>query len=275
MAIFIDAHVHIYPEFDREQFFTAAFDTFLKVAKRENMVDNVSYVLALAEGGDYDVFSTLYESALSPENRPAKQTDSAAINFYKTAEANSLLVCKGECTIVLLAGRQHVSKENIEVLSLFSSVRFKDKTLSLVDLAQSIADTGGLVVLPWGVGKWLGTRGEVVKSFLDSSHEFPLFIGDNGNRPSFWPTPSLFRHAHKKNILLLSGSDPLPLVSHYDRIATSGTLVLDGKLSTSHPADSLRKQLNQPGNLREFGDRLSSVRFVCDQLRITLLKRFL
>lgn len=275
MAIFIDAHVHIYSEFDREQCFSAAFDNFLTIAKRENLVDNVSYVLALAEGGDYDVFSTLYENALSPESRPEKPADPATIIFYRTAEPNSLLMCRGECTIVLLAGRQHVSKENIEVLSLFSSVRYKDKALSLADLAQSIADTGGLVVLPWGVGKWFGTRGEVVKRFLDAGHKFPLFIGDNGNRPSCWPTPSLFRHAHEKNILLLSGSDPLPLVSHYDRIATSGTLVLDGKLSTSHPADSLRKQLNQPGNLREFGNRLSSVRFLFDQLRINLFNRFL
>ena len=275
MAILIDAHVHIYSEFDREEFFAAAFDNLLKVAKKENLVDNVSYVLALAEGGDYDVFSSLYKNAFSPENRPVKQTDSATITFYKTAEANSLLVCKGEYTIVLLAGRQHVSKENIEVLSLCSSVRFKDKTLSLSDLAQSVAGSGGIVVLPWGVGKWLSTRGKVVKRFLDVSHEFPLFIGDNGNRPSFWPTPSLFRLAHEKNIPLLSGSDPLPLASHYDRPATSGTLLLDGKLSTSHPVDSLRKQLYHPGNFSEFGDRLSSVRFICDQFRINLLNRFL
>jgi len=275
MAIFIDAHVHIYSEFNQEQFFSAAFDNFLIVAKREKLPGKGSYVLAMAEGGDYDVFSSLYENALSPENRPEKQTDPDAIIFYKTAEPNSLLVCKGEASIFLLAGRQHVSKENIEILSLFSSVRFKDKTLSLADLAQSIAETGGLVVLPWGVGKWFGRRGEVVKRFLAVDHDFPLFIGDNGNRPSCWPTPSLFGYAHEKNILLLSGSDPLSLVSHCDRIATSGTLVLDGKLSTSHPADSLRKQLNQPGNLREFGDRLGSVRFVSDQFRMNLLNRFL
>ena len=274
MAIFIDAHVHIYSEFNQEQFFSAAFDNFLRVAKRENLPDKGSYVLALTEGGDYDVFSSLYESALSPENRPEKQTNPDAIIFYKTAEPNSLLVCKGEASIFLLAGRQHVSKENIEVLSLFSSVRFKDKTLSLADLAQSIAETDGLVVLPWGVGKWFGTRGEVVKRFLNAGHD-PLFIGDNGNRPSCWPTPSQFGYAHEKNILLLSGSDPLPLVSHCDRIATSGTLVLGGELSTIHPVGSLRKQLNQPGNLREFGDRLSSVRFLFDQLRINLFNRFL
>jgi hypothetical protein len=274
MAIFIDAHVHIYPEYDRELFFTAAFDNFIKVAKKENLSEGACFVMALAEGGECDVFSSLYQSAGSSGGRPEKPVDLDTILLYKTEEPESLRVCKGEHTIFLLAGRQHVSKENIEILSLFSSVRFKDKALYLIDLAQSIADTGGLVVLPWGVGKWLGTRGEVVKIFLDSSHEFPLFIGDNGNRPSCWPTPSLFRHAHEKNILLLSGSDPLPLVSHCDRIASSGTLVLDGKLSTSHPADSLRKQLNQPVSLREFGDRLSSVRFVCDQFRINLLKRF-
>ena len=104
MAIPIDAHVHIYPEFNKEQFFSAAFDNFLTVEKRENLVNDVSYVLALAEGGEHDVFSTLYENAVSPENRVERETDSADIIFYKTAEPNSFLVCRGESTIILLAG---------------------------------------------------------------------------------------------------------------------------------------------------------------------------
>ncbi len=143
------------------------------------------------------------------------------------------------------------------------------------ELAQSVADNGGVVVLPWGVGKWFGTRGEVVKNFLDSAHDFPLFLGDNGNRPSFWPTPSLFGLANEKNILLLSGSDPLPLASHCSRVATSGTLLVDGKISKSYPAASLREQLKQVKHLKEYGYRFKPVRFFYDQLRITILNRFL
>ncbi len=270
MSIFIDAHVHIYPDFVIEHFFTAAFDNFLRASKSENLSENASYVLALAEGEGYDVFSSLSQNAVSFENKSEKQTESDSLIFYKTAEPDSLLACRGNETIALLAGRQHVSRENIEVISLLSSVKLEKKTMSLADLTQTVAANGGIVVLPWGVGKWFGGRGEIVRKFLDTAYEFPLFLGDNGNRPSFWPTPSLFRIAHEKHVPLLSGSDPLPLASNCNRVATSGT-VLDGKISLSHPAASLRKQLTGNENLREFGGRLNPVRFFYDQLRINLL----
>ena len=272
MSTFIDAHVHIYSEFDIEQFFTAAFDNFLRASKNEKLSDSAGYVLALAEGEGYDVFSSLSQNAVSFENTPERQTGPDSLVFYRTAEPDSLLVCKGKETIALLAGRQHISRENIEVISLFSSVKLEEKAMSLADLAQTVAANGGIVVLPWGVGKWLGGRGEIVRKFLDTAYEFPLFLGDNGNRPSFWPTPSLFRIAHEKHVPLLSGSDPLPLASHYSRVATSGTILSGGKISLSHPAESLRKQLNRNENLREFGGRLNPVRFFYDQLRINLLR---
>ncbi|OEU54768.1 MAG: hypothetical protein BA862_14095 [Desulfobulbaceae bacterium S3730MH12] len=271
MSIFIDAHVHIYSAFGIEQFFTAAFDNFLKASKNETLSDSASYVLALAEGEGYDVFSSLSQNAASFENKSEKQTGPDSLVFYKTAEPDSLLVCKGKETIALLAGRQHVSRENIEVISLLSSVKLEEKLMPLADLAQTVATNGGIVVLPWGVGKWFGGRGKIVRRFLDTAYDFPLFLGDNGNRPSFWPTPSLFRIAQEKHLPLLSGSDPLPLASHCNRVATSGTVLLDGKISSSHPAASLRKQLNGNENLREFGGRLNPVRFFYDQLRINLL----
>ncbi len=274
MAIFIDAHVHIYPEFNREEFFRAAFDNFLSVSKRENLSKNASYVLALAESRDSDVFSDLYMSASPFEDIPEKNSDPNSVVFYKTEESDSLLVCMGEHTIILLAGRQLVSKENIEVISLLSLTKHKDKKLPLDALLKAVADSGGIVVIPWGVGKWLGGRGAAVKKCVESRHDFPVFIGDNGNRPSFWPAPSLFRNACENNVFLLSGSDPLPLGSHCKRVATSGTLLVKGELSPNHPAESLRKQLVQNKKMREFGDRLNPIGFFRDQLRMNIFNRF-
>ncbi len=274
MAIFIDAHVHIYPEFNREEFFRAAFDNFLSVSKREKLSEDASYVLALAESRDSDVFSDLYESAAPFGSIAEKQTDPNSISFYKTEESDSLLVCMGEHTISLLAGRQLVSKENIEVISLLSLAKHKDKELPLDALLKAVAGSGGIVVIPWGVGKWLGGRGELVTKCVETHYDFPVYIGDNGNRPSFWPAPSLFRTACEENSFLLSGSDPLPLASHCTRVATSGTLLAKGEISENHPAESLRKQLIQSKDKREFGARLNPIRFFRDQLRMNLLNRF-
>lgn len=275
MAIFIDGHVHIYKEFDRERFFSAAFENFTQASERENASQGATYVLALAEGGDNDVFSDLCRHAEPFETYPYKQNNSGALHFFKTAESDSLLVWNGKDTIVLLAGRQHISKEKIEVLSLCDTTEIEDKTFPLPELAKRIANSGGIVVLPWGVGKWFGARGEMVKEFLGVAHEYTFFLGDNGNRPSFWPTPSLFSLAHKKNIQLLSGSDPLPLGSHYNQVATFGTLLIDGIISDSCPAESIRNLLKQRCNVKEFGSRVRCRRFFYDQLYINFINRFL
>ncbi len=275
MAIFIDAHVHIYPGFDRDFFLKAAFTNFLAASKRENLSPVNSYVLAMAESRDNDVFLSLCRDAAPFATSSRQQSDPDALKIYKTEETDSLLVRMGEHTLFLLAGRQLISKENIEVISLSGLAKHTDREWSLDDLVKIIVENGGIAVIPWGVGKWLGERGKVIKKCIETSHGFPLFIGDNGNRPFFWPVPSLFSKAEEHNVQLLSGSDPLPFVSHSNRAASSGTLLLKGEISRSQPAASLRKQLAQPGEKREFGERLNSIRFVFEQFRLAIPGRFL
>lgn len=281
MPIFIDGHVHIHPDFNLNRFFAAALENFSRAAgKQDASDDNTRYVLALTEGGDCDVFSNLYQQAqaVSFEEASVIQPASDSFVFHKTAEANSLIVRKGNQAIILVAGRQLVSKENIELLSLFSAIKIKDKTLSLAKLAQTVADNDGLAVVPWGVGKWFGARGKVVSSLLFSNPVFPLFCGDNGNRPLLWPEPALLRQARELGVPLLSGSDPLPLASHVNRPASCGTFIRHGDVSLEYPAASLRKLLvsakTDKLELKPFGCRTASLPFVSDQLRINLRKRF-
>lgn len=278
MSIFIDSHVHIHPEFDLDRFFSAALDNFSRAAVLQDTSDNSRYILVLTEGGDSDVFSSLRQKAISFEEVSSRQSESDSFVFYKTAESNSLIVCKGSQSIILVAGRQLVSKENIELLSLFSSIKMKDKTLSLADLAQAVTDNNGLAVIPWGVGKWFGARGKVINNLLCSKLESPLFFGDNGNRPLLWPTPALLQRARDLGAPLLSGSDPLPLPSHVNRPASSGTVLLHGDLSMEYPAASLRKLLltakKDTLELKSFGRRIGFLQFLSDQLRINLGKRF-
>jgi len=271
MSIAIDGHVHIYPNFSVSRFFDAAWVNFSKIRSEHELTAEPDYALFLTEGGESNIFGDLSKQA---DSYTSESTDK--LRFQRTEEPDSLIAEKNGRCIYVFAGKQYISAENIELLSLFSRKQITDKSLPLSELAQSIAGNDGVVVVPWGVGKWFGKRGEVVKKFLNSAHEFPVFLGDNGNRPLFWPTPSLFRIARETRVPLLSGSDPLPLASHYNRAATSGTLLLDGKMSSSCPAASLRKQLNlnQVENLKEFGYRLAPVRFFYDQLRINILNRF-
>lgn len=279
MPIFIDGHVHIHSGFNRERFFSAAFENFSKVTaeKTEKKISgNANYILVLTEGSDTDVFSCLREDALASEKGIRLLSDSSdSLCFYKTGESNSLVVCKGAQQIVLVAGSQLVSAENVEVLSLFTQVTLQDKSLSLTDVVQEVVDKGGIPVIPWGVGKWFGARGKLVHQLLSAKREGVLFFGDNGNRPSFWPQPTLLRRACELHFPLLSGSDPLPLASHCERPGSFGSWLPDAEISMETPAASLRALLVslQSNELKSFGDPFNSVHFFLDQLRINVGKQ--
>jgi len=265
MTIIIDAHVHIYPEFSIDCFFEAGFRNFSKIGAGKGLSETSDYVLFLTEGGEHNVFGDLCKRAESDALKAG-----GGLCFLKTEESETIIVKKNSQCIYVFSGRQYVSNENVELLALFSKQHIEDKSLSLADLCQAVVNDGGIAVLPWGVGKWLGKRGAVVKNLIDSSCDIPIFLGDNGNRPLFWPTPSLLRYARKKQIPILSGSDPLPLLSHCNRVASSGTILLHGELSKVKPAASLRKQLNCIQDSIEFGSRMKGIRFLCDQLQLII-----
>ncbi len=265
MAIAIDGHVHIYPAFPMEEFFDAAFANFAEVLQRHGLSPKSDAVIFLTEGGEHDVFSTLREQAVLPDD-----TSPEGLRFLKTEEKDSLVAEKNGRTVYIISGRQHVSTENIELLSLFSSERIPDRSLPLADLAEQVRRCGGMVVVPWGVGKWLGKRGALVTELIDASSGSTLFLGDNGNRPLFWPAPAQFGRARKKGIHLLSGSDPLPLASHCRRVATSGSLLMEAEVSRELPAASLRKILERGEKGKEFGGRFPPCHFFYDQIRLKM-----
>ena len=268
MAILIDGHVHIYPSFSLSCFFDTAWNNFSKISAAQGVSGEQDYALFLTEGGENDVYEKLCKRADSDES-----VSSNTFRFQRTEEAECLLAERDGCCMYVFAGRQYVSSENIELLSLFSRKRITDKSLTLSELAQAVTDAGGIVVVPWGVGKWFGKRGVTIRNYFDLPHTYPVFAGDNGNRPFFWPSPTLFLDAQKNGVKLLSGSDPLPLAMHYDRVATSGTIIANGEISKNLPVTSLRQQLKSGKEMREFGKRLSSGRFFFDQFRMNVFRR--
>ena len=269
MAIVVDGHVHFYPEFSVPEFFAAAWRNFEKVQDTHGLGEDADYVIFLTEGGKHDMFSKLCDMA----DAGADDVHSTGA-LKRTKEPNSLVVEEDGRRLYVFGGRQYVSSENIELLSLFSREAIPDKSMPLGELAQKVAAVGGIVVIPWGVGKWFGKRGEVVKTLFEQKIDFPLFCGDSGNRPLFWPTPALLSFATEKGVPLLSGSDPLPLASHCERVASSGAILLDGKISVSHPGASLREQLVTGKRRAAFGTRMNPLRFFYDQFHMNVMSRF-
>ena len=81
----------------------------------------------------------------------------------------------------------------------------------LYPVIRAVQENNALPVIPWGAGKWMGKRGEIVRRIMEDQKYYPVFMGDNGNRPFFWKKPAIFDEAKEKfNIANISGSDPLP-----------------------------------------------------------------
>ncbi len=101
---------------------------------------------------------------------------------------------------------------------------------------------------------------------------FKFYIGDNGNRPVFWPQPSLFKVAEKKGIGNLPGSDPLPFPSEEVRAGSYG-FSLSTRLDPDFPAQALKKLLfNDVSSPIRYGKRQRPLTFFLKQLSMQWIK---
>ncbi|MEX0745755.1 MAG: hypothetical protein WD118_09140, partial [Phycisphaeraceae bacterium] len=150
----------------------------------------------------------------------------------------------GQPTLVLVAGRQIVTRQRLEVLALGTRTMFDDRNDIAATIAQVHRD-GALPVLPWGFGKWLFGRGRIVRDLIDSPPVPTLCLGDNGGRPCGSMTPTLLKRAGRPGrprIPVLPGSDPLPFAHQVGRIGRYGfTIAVD--LAGPRPFDALREAL--------------------------------
>ncbi len=266
MEILLDGHVHIYDCFDLDGFFDAALRNFRAVSGQHDQ--QAIFFLLLAEASGCNWFS-----------RFCAAEDDKPVNLRRwqvvaTSEESVLQLKRGEegeGIINLVAGRQIVTLEKLEVLSLFSTAVISDGK-PLVDTIQIISEKGGLAVIPWGAGKWFGTRGKVLRQLL-IGEDRGFLLGDNGGRPTWWPTPKLLQFARKDGIGILSGSDPLPLPSEAQRVGSFGSVIhcdLTDESPVIYLKNTLRKELP---NISPFGKFLATFNFLKNQLQLRLDKK--
>jgi hypothetical protein len=266
-CIFVDGHVHMHPQFNTAQALDSAARNLERAAKRLSCAESVG-VLLLAEMHGHDWFGTTRLRVLS---------GNAGVGTW-TIELSSepeTLIARSDVhrkRLLVIAGRQVITAERIEVLALLTPGKFTDG-LPLEETLAAAHSAGAVVVLPWGVGKWLGRRGRLVRRAL-SRHlpARPVLAGDNGGRPWCWPRPRIFAIAETSGIPVLPGTDPLPLPDQETRIGSFG-LAFVGRLPLEFPAAALRTWLVEPSSRappRLFG-RLERVsRFLHNQVRLRL-----
>jgi hypothetical protein len=207
-----DCHVHLHDSFDPAAFLDAASYNFQKFIGPPQKTGGEIGTLLLAEPRRQQGFARLLEGCGS------------GWTVQPTAERYSLLAKKGATRLAIIAGRQVVTRERLEVLLLGSNADLPDGE-PIERTLEMAAATGGVAVLPWGVGKWAFGRGRVVERLLSRTSAGPFCVGDNGNRPRILGTPRLLRRARELGKIVLPGSDPLPLPGHVRRAGTCGVFL--------------------------------------------------
>lgn len=269
--ILVDAHVHIYDCFDLEKFFDAAYFNFKSAAVRMGYGNAFSGVLLLAETSKDNWFQYLSEYAdgrYLPDGKTA-----GGWKFYHTDETCSLFVkSKHSQNLFIIAGRQINTSEGLEVLSLISSDFYEDG-ISIRKVLKECYEKGSLVVLPWGVGKWLGKRGKLISNLILSENSYPVNLGDNSGRPFFWKRPKQFNIAERNSISILPGSDSLPFVSDQMKAGSYGFWV-KRVINRQQPAQTIKLIINDKRSaIFPYGNTESIIRFFRNQIRMQLKKK--
>jgi len=242
--IIADGHVHVHRCFDSEIFLFQARENFLNIVKKYSLKGKITAFLLLTESAGCNFFLDLKK----------KSGSLSRMDVQPTADPNTLFIPhQDELSLYIVAGRQIVTAESLEVLALGMNHSFPDG-LPVRDVLARIDEEDLIPVIPWGAGKWLGRRGRAVRSLIMSFPQRHFFLGDNGNRPFFWPKGQLFNLAAQRGIGNLPGSDPLPF-AHQERKAGNFGFFVPGFINPERPFSNFKKALYSKMNrMNEYGD---------------------
>jgi hypothetical protein len=190
-----------------------------------------------------------------------------------THDPAALLATSDGRRLLLVAGRQVVARESLEVLLLGTRSSMPDGRPIREVLAEG-ARLGALRVIPWGAGKWLFRRGKLLSELTAAARPGDgFFLGDGAGRPFFWSTPRHFRQAERLGVRVLPGTDPLPFPRQTGRAGSFG-FRLDGVVDLSLPAEGIKAALRDPASrLTPFGRLERLAPFVRNQIAMQRRKR--
>lgn len=257
--ILADAHVHLHDCFPLDRVLDSASANFSKFGKPEAAFQGA---LFLAEMAHQNQFEQLFQQAQEQGYKMGDWT------LYRTDETVSLTAVhlSGQ-EIFILAGRQLVTTEKLEVLALITDCSFTDG-MPLEETIECILAADGVPVLPWGFGKWIGKRGKLLQTLLQAQ-KFPLlYLGDNSGRPVFWWRSPYFQQAAAQGLRILPGTDPLPLTTEYQRPGSFG-FKTQGTLNRQQPGQAIKQLLLNPATaISPYGSLENPFRFLQNQLQI-------
>jgi len=260
-----DGHVHLYPAYDIKALFRSLIQNLDRLADiagfaASGIIGNSTHKLAfLAESREHDFFSRLQD-----------QDKAIVANGLEITNAPDP-VCvtvgfRGIGQVCLVAGRQIVTRERLEILALAMRAKIPDG-LPARDVIQKVVEAGGIPVLAWSPGKWLFARGRLARDLIANDQGQSLCLGDTTLRPTLWPEPRLMRRARARGMAVIPGSDPLPFAGE-ERYAGTYGFIYQGAFDVERPAASISRMLAGPPAASSAGNGLMQVGARCGTLDV-------
>lgn len=230
MRLIADTHVHIYPCYNIQQ-------SLNRLRTNLSRLDRQAICVAfLAERSDCHYYEAFKENTIELSSPDLE---------IRCLENALLFRENGHPDLYLFPGRQIITREKIEILSLTVDLKIKDGVLAQ-EVIELIRERDGLPVLSWAPGKWFFKRKKVVEKLLASNKPGSLLIGDTTLRPTCWPQPLLMKKAARKGFTIVSGSDPLPFAGEEQVMGHYGVSITCD-FDEQDPVGSIRSLLVQPG----------------------------
>lgn len=261
----VDSHCHLHSIGDLGTVLQHASASFKKAAEKNNIAPGWYGVLVFTDTAKSTSFSHIRFMTSSGEENTLTIDD---WSIELTGEDCSIRAVNSEgITIFICAGQQIVTAERLELLSLFKATRIAD-AYPIKDCINQVVEQGGLAVLPWGAGKWIGKRGVIASQIIKTCKPGTLFLGDNSTRPRSWARVSQFVQAEKQGIPILRGTDPLNIKKRTKWGGEFGFIV-EGTLLDNRPAESLRLLLKDSSTvIRNYGELSSTTGFLTEQFAL-------
>ena len=233
-TIAADTHVHVYPCHRVEEVFRCAWANLAGLA---GPAGDRTFLIFLTERSDCRFFHDLVDGKV----RMAEGWEATS-----ACDENACCVRRAEDQAILciLRGRQIVTKERLEVLSLAGDPEMKDGCGAWQAIEETLSD-GAVPVLPWAPGKWLFERGRQVEELLRAFQPGQVLIGDTTLRPAGCGEPRLMRKARARGFKVVAGTDPLPFAGEERRVGQYG-VTWEGELGEYSLVRDIRRMLLDP-----------------------------
>lgn len=255
----VDSHVHFHDGFQLSRFLDAAQANFV----HHDATVEMGALIVVEMDEVSDPLKRIREQPVERGwQRLEPSHDSEALWFSRREPPD----------LVVLAGRQITTRENLELLALCTDCPVPGG-ISLRDGLGRVTEAGGVAVVPWGFGKWWFGRGRVMRDLLARREERRFFLGDHGGRPQRLGQPALLEEAETQGIPILVGSDPLPWAAQQERVGCMANR-LPGQLDPNRPTQWLRAELSALTTSPEAHGVGRTLRgFVADQWQLRTRRR--